>query len=38
MSFLYSDMKVGKLEEIIKELKMNQSELLSHLENCKITK
>ena len=30
-------MKVGKLEEIIEELKMNQSELLSHLENCKIT-
>ena len=37
ISFLYSDIKVGKLEEIIEELKMNQSELLSHLEDCKST-
>ena len=37
ISFLYSDIKVGKLEEIIEELKMNQFKLLSHLENCKST-
>ena len=35
ISFFYSEMKVEKLKEIIEELKMNQSNLVSDLENCK---
>ena len=37
ISFYYSEIKIEKLEEIIGELKINQSKLVLDLENCKIT-